>query len=153
MSHVRKKFNLTACKIQCPSGANDCSTRQEGHILLTSIYPYCCHKNHPPIHALRYTRSVDSFTSYVSKSSFKVVTSTRGSFLYPSGLPTIMWYAIPFHGLQAPPFIFDRSVPQIIFVPIGLKPRSTAFLLLGSQIRTPLKVRMLVSCLCCVFCR
>jgi len=153
MSHVRSKFNFTVCKTECPSGANGCSTRQEGHILLTSIYPYCCHKNLPLIHALRYTRSVDSFTSYILKSSFKVVTSTGGSSLYPSGLPTIIWYAIPFHGLQAPPVKFDSSVPLILFVPVGLKPRSTSFLLLGSQVRTPLRVRMLVSCLCCVFCR
>jgi len=146
MSHFRSKFNLTVCKTQCPPGANGCSTRQEGPILLTSIYPCCCHNNQPPNHALRCTRSVHSFTSHISKSSFEVVTSTRGSSLYRSGLPTIMWYAIPFHGLQASPVIFDSSVPLIIFVPTGLKRRSTVFLLLGSQVRTPLRVRMLVSC-------
>jgi len=45
MSHVRNKFSLTVCKTRCPSGANGCLTRHEGHILLTSKYPYCCHKN------------------------------------------------------------------------------------------------------------
>jgi hypothetical protein len=45
----------------------------------------------------------------------------------------------------SPYVIFDISVPLIIFVPIGIKPRSTAFLFLGSRVRTPLRLRMLLT--------